>query len=331
MTMTHKQRIENALARKPVDRIPYSLWGHFPNRDRNPRRLAELCVTAQRKYDFDFIKLMPYGLYTTVDYGLDPKVFTGFEEPPVASEPLIKNIEDWDKLRPVSGTRGEYAVVLEAHRIFTEMLTEHVPFVQTVFSPLTTAAKLCSPSVLASHIKQDPTRVRRAVEIIADTTRQFLAASIEIGLDGLFYATQMSNQGTLEPSVHEEFVKKFDLELFDAVKGSTWFNILHVHGAKPFLKEMQDYPVQALSWHDKDDGPTMDEVRTFSSKAFIGGLSRGEAFDKKSDDAIEKDVADASACCGGTGVILAPGCTLSVTVPESRLELVHKAVLKTAK
>ena len=51
MKMTHKQRIENALQLKETDKIPYSMWWHVPNKDRHPRRLAELTMQYQRKYD----------------------------------------------------------------------------------------------------------------------------------------------------------------------------------------------------------------------------------------------------------------------------------------
>ena len=122
MPAIHKQRIENALSMKPTDRLPYSMWMHFPNRDRHPRRLAELSLAYQKRYDLDFIKFMPYGLFSTVDFGLDLKVFSGFENPPVANMPLIKKSVDWDKLRPVSGTEGEYAIILEAQRLALSMM-----------------------------------------------------------------------------------------------------------------------------------------------------------------------------------------------------------------
>ncbi|NCC58528.1 MAG: hypothetical protein EOM17_12990 [Synergistales bacterium] len=163
MAMTHRQRVENALALQETDRIPYSMWMHFPNRDRHPRRLAELSLANQKKYDLDFIKFMPYGMYSTIDYGIDLDLFPGFVDAPVAHKPFIENIEDWDKIRFVSGTSGEYAVVLEAQRLLFGMMNERIPFLQTVFSPMTTAAKLCSPAVLMKHIAEDPCRVRRAL------------------------------------------------------------------------------------------------------------------------------------------------------------------------
>ena len=236
---THKQRIENALALKESDRTPYSMWMHFPNRDRHPRRLAELALANQKKYDLDFIKYMPFGLYTTIDMGVDLDVYPGFEKAPTLHEPVIKDVKDWDRIRPVSGVRGEYAVVLESQRILMEMMDEHVPFLQTLFSPATTLAKMCSPATLVKHMREDPARVHRVLEMVADTTIQFARASAALGADGFFYATQLSGRKTMEKAEHEEFVMKYDLEVLNAVKDLTWFNVLHMHGAEVRIDEVQ--------------------------------------------------------------------------------------------
>ena len=68
--MTHRERIEAALKGESTDRAPFGFWWHFANRDRSPRRLAELAVALQRRLDLDFIKFSPYGLYSVVDWGV---------------------------------------------------------------------------------------------------------------------------------------------------------------------------------------------------------------------------------------------------------------------
>ena len=93
--LTHKQRIENALALKENDRTPYSMWMHYPNRDRHPRRLAELALRAQREYDLDFIKYMPFGLYTTINMGVDLDVYEGFEKAPLTGGALTTPGKGW--------------------------------------------------------------------------------------------------------------------------------------------------------------------------------------------------------------------------------------------
>jgi len=51
--MTHWERVTAAVAGEAVDRVPFSLWRHFPESDRDPARLAEACVAWQRMHDFD--------------------------------------------------------------------------------------------------------------------------------------------------------------------------------------------------------------------------------------------------------------------------------------
>ncbi|NLL37732.1 MAG: uroporphyrinogen decarboxylase [Fretibacterium sp.] len=331
MKMTHRQRIENALQLKETDRLPYSMWMHFPNRDRHPRRLAELTLAYQKRFDLDFMKFMPFGMYSTIDYGIDLDVFPGFVDAPVPHKPFIEKVEDWDKLRFVSGTEGEFAIVLEAQRLLFSMMNERVPFLQTVFSPMTTAAKLATPKSLAEHIKQDPYRVHRALESITQTTIQFAKATVDLGADGLFYASQFSTSDLIDLPTHDTFVRKYDMEILKAVKDSTWFNVMHLHGPNTFIRELQDYPVHAFSWHDRDDGPSMSEVRKFSSKAFLGGLSWGKNWLNKKEDEVVKEVQEVAAYNGGKGVILGPGCVINPATPETHLELVHKTVLTTAK
>ncbi len=331
MPMTHRQRIESTLAFKETDRLPYSMWMHFPNRDRHPRRLAELSLAYQKKYDLDFIKFMPFGMYSTIDYGMDLNVFPGFVDAPVAQKPVIEKVSDWDNIRYVSGTAGEYAIVLEAQRILFEMMDEKLPFLQTVFSPMTTAVKLSSPQLLVKHIAEDPQRVRKALEIITATTIEFVKATVALGTDGLFFATQMSTKNLIDDKTHDAFVKKYDLEVLNGVKNSTWFNVLHLHGANAMIREVQDYPVQALSWHDRDDGPSMEEVRGYSDKVFVGGLSWGEKWLSKNNEEVVAEVREVAGRSGGKGVILGPGCVIDPSTPEERLELVYRTVLETVR
>lgn len=331
MKFTHKQRIQRALALQENDRIPFSLWMHFPNRDRFPRRLAELALGNQKRYDMDFIKFMPYGMYTTVDMGVDLNVFEGFDKPPVQHESLIRDIKDWDKLHFVSGTEGEFAVVLEAQRLLFSMMDERVPFLQTVFSPATTLAKICSPALLVEHMRQDPSRIHRVLEMVTAEAKQFMKASIALGADGFFYASQLSTETAMTKAEHDEFVRTYDVELLNSVKDDTWFNVFHAHGAKARIKEIQDYPVQAFSWHDRDDGPSMAEVRKYSSKAFVGGLSWGKNWLGKTDAEVVAEIKDTVAFNGGKGTILGPGCVVAPDTPAERMELVHKTVAECAK
>ncbi|MDR1626370.1 MAG: uroporphyrinogen decarboxylase [Spirochaetia bacterium] len=329
--MTHKERIENALAMRETDRLPYGMWLHFPNEDRMPVRLAELTLRYQRELDLDFVKYMPYGMHSTIDWGSQLNLFPGFDRIPEPRNWPIQKPEDWDRITPKSGTESEYAVILESQKLFRRMRREVVPFVQTVFSPMTTAAKLASADTLIKHLRECPEKVKRGLEVITETTIEYAVAAVEQGADGIFFATQMSNR-KITAKEHADFVKAYDLPVLNAVKGKSWFNMLHIHGADTWFGELLDYPVQAINWHDRDDGPAMGEARKLvKDKAFIGGLSHIKTLPKGTEDEIKAQIEDTWNRGESRGVILAPGCGALPATPLDRLLFVSKCVRETAR
>ena len=67
--MNREERVRAALASKDVDRVPVATWMHLSQFDQDPISLAEAEVELTEKYDFDYIKMMPFGLYSTQDFG----------------------------------------------------------------------------------------------------------------------------------------------------------------------------------------------------------------------------------------------------------------------
>ncbi|MFQ6111642.1 MAG: uroporphyrinogen decarboxylase, partial [Nitrospinota bacterium] len=61
--------MEAALAGRLADRPPISIWKHYPTRDTTAEGLVEAMVEHQRKFNWDFIKVMPHGLYCVEDWG----------------------------------------------------------------------------------------------------------------------------------------------------------------------------------------------------------------------------------------------------------------------
>jgi uroporphyrinogen decarboxylase len=330
--MNRRERIQAALQQKETDRLPFSLWRHFPNLDHHPRKLAELSLQYQREFDLDFIKFTPYGMLATIDWGVKLKFFPGFDTAAVAAEPAVREPEDWTKLQPLSGTDGEYLYALEGLRLAMLDIPKDVPLIQTAFSPLTNAMKMSGEAALLRHIREHPAKLEKGLEIIAETTKGYLKESVKRGAEGVFYATQMSCYDKLTVEEHERFVKKYDLEILNALKGSTWFNVLHLHGSRVMYKETLDYPVQAVNWHDQDDGPSFGEAGELTQKCFLGGLSHlktliGEGAEKS----VEEQVAAAWNHNNHRGVILGPGCVVDPKTPEAYLHLIHDRVMATGR
>jgi uroporphyrinogen decarboxylase len=328
-TISHRERIEKALALQETDRLPFGFWWHFPNQDRAPRRLAQLSLELQQKLDLDFIKFSPYGLYSVVDWGVTLNV-KGGKLPPEQAEYPIKKPEDWRRLQRISGTEGEYLIVLEAQRIALSEMRQRVPLVQTVFSPLTTALKLAGPGALLTHLRDVPTAVHAGLAIIAETTRGFVAEALSRGADGLFFASQTANEGYLTQAEYTEFAKRYDMVVLEAAKGRSWFNILHVHGDKVMFDEVLDYPVQSLNYHDREAGPSLAEMRKRTRKCLVGGIGHDTTLVHCTQADVDAQVQDAWRQVNRRGLILGPGCVASLESLEANVLQLRKSVERAA-
>jgi len=329
-SLSHRQRIENALALKETDRLPFGFWWHFPNRDRAPRRLAELALALQRKLDLDFIKFCPYGLYSVVDWGVTLDVQGGMRTPVQADYP-IKKPADWAKLRAFRGTEGEYLIVLEAQRIALREMNGRVPLVQTVFSPLTSCLKMAGRKTLLEHIRSAPQAVHAGLAVVAETTRRFAAEVVRRGADGLFFASQTTNEGYLTRDEYAEFARRYDLVVLDEVRGRSWFNIFHLHGRNVMFDQVLDYPAEALNYHDRESGPPLAELRTKTNKCLIGGIGQNTTLVSGSREAVRNEVLEAWEQVGRRGLILGPGCVANRRAPEENVVELRRAVEETAR
>ena len=180
--MTKKERILAALKKEQVDRIPISIWLHYPHKDQDPRSLAEIQVEFMRKYDLDFIKLMLFGLYSVQDYGCKVKVFGTYNQPPIVDDYGVKSIEDWKRIDVLSGNYGTLGKQVQLTQHVSRLLEESkedVPFVQTIFSPLTTAFKLAGSRVFAD-LEENPEIFHQALQNITETTISFIKENINL-------------------------------------------------------------------------------------------------------------------------------------------------------
>ena len=68
--ITHKQRVKAALEGKILDRPAFAAWGpHMNLVDRNAKDFARATIDYQNAYHFDFIKVMPNGMYYPEAFG----------------------------------------------------------------------------------------------------------------------------------------------------------------------------------------------------------------------------------------------------------------------
>lgn len=155
--MTRVERIKAALYSQEVDRVPVDVWQHFSVEDQDPRSLAERQVAYTKKFDYDFIKLMPFGLYGVQDYGAKIKIFNQIEQPPIVEDGGIHDISDWGRLEVLPAYYGTYGKQIQMVQYVNKLTKGELPYIQTVFSPLTNARKLAGDRILTDLLLTCPT------------------------------------------------------------------------------------------------------------------------------------------------------------------------------
>ncbi|MBG0777241.1 MAG: uroporphyrinogen decarboxylase [Desulfovibrionaceae bacterium] len=314
--MTRTERVRAALAKQDVDRIPISIWLHYSHLDQDPRSLAEEQVRAARKFDYDFIKLMPFGLYSVQDWGPRLKMFCQKGHPPIVDRFAIDTPEDWLAVKELPGTYGAWGSQVTLAKHVRRLVGDEIPFIQTIFSPLTSARKLGGERIF-EDMKNCPEALHAALEAITRTTVSFIRENLAAGVSGFFFATQNAVSTEISPEAYEEFGAAYDLRLFEAFAGQTWLDVIHIHGENVMFKRVAEYPGNCINWHDRWGGPSMDKARALTDKCLLGGLNERDVLHTVDTDAVQAHVAEAVAMAGRTGLMIGPGCVADPATPEA--------------
>lgn len=325
--MNHRQRLEACLEGKTPDRVPVSLWRHFPVDDQQPDQLARSTLEFQQRYDFDFVKVTPASSFCVKDWGAGDEWNGATEGTRDYVKFPIQQPEDWLTLKALDPRKGWLGRQLECLKMIKDGLPDEVPIIQTVFSPLSQAKNLASRSKLLIWLRKNPQELQVGLHIITETTLRFIEEIKKIGIDGIFYAVQHAQYGLLSEAEYLQFGKPFDLQILEQTK-SFWLNMLHIHGEDIMFHLFQDYPVQIVNWHDRETYPNLEEAQQLFNGVVCGGLSREKkmVFGKPED--ILKEAREAVAITGGKRFILGTGCVVPIIAPLGNIRAARESVEK---
>ncbi|MBI4283173.1 MAG: hypothetical protein HY663_01740 [Chloroflexi bacterium] len=327
--MTHWERIRATLRGQETDRVAISLWRHFYGSETSAVSLAEAMLAFQTRFDWDFVKVNPRASYHAEGWGLGVE-YQGDREPTVVRTPIEKP-NDWLKLDVLPLDRGVLREHLKAVELVAKGLNGGVPFLMTVFTPLSIAADLApSEEIFLRHLREHTDKVRQALEVITETFIRFSEACFERGASGLFYAT--TSWATSDKLSAEEYLalaRPYDLKLLNALPPAE-FNILHVCRQHNFLRFLPDYPVPAFNWDVRGPGnPSLAEGSSIvGGKIVIGGLRFGKDLVEASPEQLAREVYELRVRLGKKGWILGGGCTFMPETPEINLLAVREAAVK---
>lgn len=323
--MTKRERIMAAIDGKKVDTIPYSLWSHMPGIDLEPKLNAEKTYEFYRTYDVDFIKTMNNGMYSIEDFGcaIDYSDIAKGGVAKITKTP-IHSAEDFKQVKEVSIEEGALKREQEYLRLLMEKLAgEDVPVIFTIFSPITTANKLCGNKLLQYIEEGHGDLIHGALKEITKTTCRLVERVIKMGVSGIFFASQMSSYTVTTEEIYEEYGAVYDRQVLNVSKG--WCNVLHAHGDDIMFGILKDYPVQVFNWHAWQTLPTIEEAGCYTGKCLMGGIERMDITNHNK-NALRNEIFNTIKATGGRHLILTPGCVIRYPLDDKML-----AYIKTLK
>ena len=312
VALSHKERVDHALAGEESDRPPFSMWHHY----KRPTAALEAQdhLDFHRRYDTDFVKVM-----NDFDY---PRSKTG----------------KWYELDPLENPYPEQLHTLELIR---DGLHGDAYFIDTLYGPYMTAMLLLAaePEFKAKDGEEDRADVINhlhtfqkentaewdaMMEAITQSTINHIRRAQEIGTSGtlvsIFNAT--SKFGSVED--YEKYSRPYDKRVLAAL-ADTKLTLLHLHTLElPFLSQFEDFQAPVINYSVKTSGIPITEVRKMYKQPIAGGVDEVD-FDKLTVEQIKKQWRLAREEAGAK-YIITPGCSVPDASTDAELTRMTKAV-----
>jgi len=325
MTIWNKRsRLEATIAGEKPDRLPVSLWRHWPGDDQNAESLAAAHLRWQRDYDWDLLKVGPASSYSVADWGAEDRWVGHIEGTRERTYYPIQTSSDWQGLKPLDPGRGMLATQIEALRLVGEGVGEEVPFIATIFSPLSQAKNLASQETMLCHLRSDPEAFHQGLEAITESTIRYIEAAKETGISGIFYAVQHARYSLMNRQEFAEFGRSYDRRILETVS-DLWLNMAHIHSSQIMFDQVADYPVQLVNWHDRETGFSLADGLEEISGAASGGIDHWSIHQESPEVALA-EARDAYEQTDGRRLLLGTGCVIMVTTPTRNLRALREFV-----
>jgi uroporphyrinogen decarboxylase len=326
MSLSHRERLQACITADPaLDRTPVALWRHFPVDDQSPETLAAATLHFQRTFDFDLVKVTPASSFCGRDWGAEDVWEGDAEGTRRYTKWVVQTPGDWERLKVLDPAAPHLAAALTTLRLLRKELGPETPLLQTIFSPLAQAKNLAGEVTLLAHLRRHPDAVLRGLDTITETTRRFIDACRETGVDGLFYAVQHAQGHLLSADEFAHFGKARDLALLQHAVDFP-LTMVHLHGENLHFESVCRYPAEILNWHDRATEWSLAKSRAYFkelgtgalSSVFCGGI-RQETLAYGTPERVRAEARDAIDQTGNSRFILGTGCVMPVISPYGNI------------
>ncbi|HSQ18982.1 MAG TPA: uroporphyrinogen decarboxylase family protein [Blastocatellia bacterium] len=310
--MNRIERVNSALKGQEVDRPPFSFWYHFGLQHMPGRKHAETEVDFYRAYDLDFLKVM-----------------SDYPYPPPDGLEALQTEEDWRRIEPIDPSNQCWSEQLSALSMIYDEIGKEAMFIETIFSPWTTARRLARSGELTAGRERYPETLLAAMDAISTSLAGYAQQVLNQGAAGIFLSLGAATEDVMTAQEYEVWGWPFDLKLLEAVRDAP-FNVLHIHGRRIHFDSVLDYPVSALNWSHFATAPSLSEGKARCGKAVLGGIDEANASHVSAPE-IGEQVDNAIREVGTKGLIITPGCSIPTDTRVQSLRKIKAAVERAGK
>jgi uroporphyrinogen decarboxylase len=301
------ERVTNALKGEEVDRPPFSFWYHFGLQHMPARKHAEAEIDFYRAYDLDFLKVMsdyPYPLPRNLE--------------------AIETEDDWKRIEPIAPDDQCWDEQLTALSMINDAIGKEAFFIETIFSPWTTARRLARSGSLSVARQRYPETLLGAMEAIATSLAEYSKEALKRGAGGIFLSLGAASEDVMTVEEYETWGGPFDLKILEAVREAT-FNVLHIHGKRIHFDSVMNYQASALNWSHFATAPSLKEGKARAGKTVLGGIDEATASHVSAPE-ITEQIENTIREIGTRGLIVTPGCSVATDTREQSLRTIKTAV-----
>lgn len=315
--MTKRDRVLAVLSGKTPDAVPSGFSLHFPRESAFGRAAAEAHLRFFRETDTDILKIMNENL--------------------VPNMGPIKTPADWRCIRPMSLSSQFLSDQLELTRRILERCDRPAYLVGTVHG---ITASTIHPieacygygpvrELLCAHLRENPQPVLDAMSRIAEAMCLLSQKYIELGVDGVYYASLGGERRYFTDEEFERWIAPFDKQILTAVREAGGHTFLHICKDGLNMERYASYAPLAdvVNWGVYEtDFPLDRGYALFPGCAVMGGLAnRSGVIASGSARELSLAVSELTASQKGRPFILGADCTLATETPYDRIRLMARA------
>ena len=318
-TMTKRERIENVLEGKAVDRTPVGFWLHFPESMHHGESAIKAHLDFMRATDTDILKIMNenilYDGTTKIERLADIPKFRGFSRKNSIFQDQMEIIK-----RIVDETKDEYPVISTIHGLIAST------FHETGFAGNYTSMGY----QLALFCRERPAEMKKVFETVAETLMEFSDCSLEAGAEGIFYAALGGEKNFFTNEEFKEFVAPYEKMVYEHIKKKTKFNVLHICKSNIDFNRYKDLHPAIVNWGIYGNDFSLSEgKKLFADSIVLGGFpDRHGVLVSGTEEEIFQHTKEVLEEMKERPFIIGSDCTLPTEIKYSRIKSVVTSVEK---